>query len=1291
MTFLALKSALGVDNGIITNSRVAISGGTFTNNIDDIIKYCYDNNPVVIDQAQLVKEEEQTTSVTIKGKSNFLNVPDLEVNARFYIDNEGNIQMCLKYHVLGDTPGPDKWTFSRSFPQLPKVPDNTKPALFNRAQGTFEQPQVSVLDELLMFNAYFIVASEACSEPSFNVPLKWGINFVGNLRPQGALKVMEGVFGQKNKLTIHGTIRKPLVTETPGALESQYTGSPEKYRFPWTIADDFPKGIPGILLNVDLDLKYELFDGVEFSADTLKLYTPLNSDWTLYNTNPPLMSTQAYTGAVNMERAGIKMDMISPFEYGIDEFQLIGIFKGISLNNLSQLAGLTGSSDSPLSLLPDEIKNVGDKIGQLELMSASISMDYSDLKNISISNASFTVGMPELNWTVWGDDSDDGTKHFAINSIACSFNFDNPFSVLNDDYNERQVGVTVFGQLEIENVPFNVYAKYEDGFSVFAELAEAKTIPLKEILSKYAPGLPAPSDLTINKFNVGIEPGYSYSMALGMANAPTPWVIPIGPAELTVQDVAMGITYRKGEGVTGSVSGKLKFNDTFELDIAYDTPDDIAIRSYLPAISVREIVDTLTNQSFEIPDAFDLHFKNNSVLIQKQADNYVFQLATEIEELGLVALKVQKISNQWGAAFGIDMVDVRPSSLPGLSFLNGFETLFDMKKFMLVVSSFDGVDFQFPDMAQFRNPALATKKVSLPKQANTLIAGLNIYAQWQINTADQKQKLLQNLLGLDPLLGVTLQVGKNPEKFSKLFVSYDTTINGLPFRVKVGGQIMDGSIGFFLSGSVDVEIQGQKQTFDVTLLFVTNGAFISATMKGHTAIDFQVFQLSNLALEVGVNWEGIPSLGVAGTIEAGFESSIAVFFDSAEPQKSLVAGSLSDLSLRNIVEAFAGDVASSEIDSILDSISIKGTGSFTIPGALADDLNDLKLESVAASCLEVHKLVIPTAQEQTLLVKDRNKPIWYLTDKTLMRHYQFRMEGENITVSTQAQFYCAPQATSIGSIMFPQGFYINGALSFLGFKASVTVDINANKGISIDANMDPIIIGHRRLFSITAINGTDGPKVSLSTFQNLAASSPEFVPPHFYINGQVIILGLKRTTYANVTSEGAQFLIEGSVIPYVTEGTLAARFNSFTDMSVHGKLFVGVDTIDLGPLGSYSLGTGVYSMVTLFVNGSDMGASLTMGFKLANKDYSFSAKLDINTADITKLADIAWNEIKKFMEDLFKDWKTWANTAKDALGWTEEKISGVLQSIFNISEEDAKTFMRVLFAACPVTAALMAL
>lgn len=1234
MDYTALRQALQIPS----NKIVTITPATLTPNLANLFDTCYAGQPIVITNAQPGPGDNQHDTVVIQGQSMFLNVSNVPIEARFVRDSDANVQIFLKYTLLGANPGLSDWRFSTSFPQLPTVVDWNKP---------YVDPLTIPLDHLSLFNASYVVVSQRQQEPELHVDLVPGINFVSQMRPGGILGIVESIVGHAEPLTLSGVIRLPQPAQTTLPLKA--------LQYPWEVTEP----VPGIYLQADLRLDSALgtsnmrFDGAQY-----RLYTPTTSDW--LHKNATYQPVLAYTGSLSIPSATIKADVVAPIAIGGSEALLLGHFQGVSVAKLASLLDIAGADDL-LSHLPSQLQALGEALGKIELTQAGLDLGISGSR-FDVAGVSFTLGMPELNWHVWDD-------HFAINSIACRFDIVSPFG----DRQHRKVTLTVLGTFEIEGVPLNVFASSADGFTVYAELAEKQTIPLKQLMQTYVPAVPAPSDLTINALRVSVAPFKAYGMAIALAEEPNPWVLDLGPQRLTIRDVILSLSCPANGSVSGSFGGTIAFGDSATITARYDIPGDFMIRGEFPTVSLKQLIARLSNQALELPDAFDIHFTDSSVLIQKSGPDLTFLFGTHVEGFGSLAFEAVKRSSggqaQWGFAAGLDFVSGKSSDLAGLSFLGKFEELFHLQKLLLVVSSFDSPDFQFPDLAVFQSPRLPTKKITLPAQSGGLVAGLNVFAEWSLDTS-QQQQLLQKFLGLNPTLAITLQVSAEPAKNSRLFVGYSTTIQGHPLTCQFGGQIQDGEVGLFLRGSMTVTIQGQPQTFDVLLVFVENGAFLSATVKGHTAIDFEVFKLSHLAIEIGIDWEGIPSLGVAGTIDvATFESSIAVFFDSSDPAKSMVAGALMNLSMKDILDALTGNTVPSEIDSVLQQVNVRGTHSFTIAGDLAADLDNLKLDRVAPAFQSQGGITIPADINQVLLVRNTPGSIWYLTDLTIMRHYALTKQGDTITVILEAQFYAAPQNTMIGTLNFPMGFYVNGAIEFFTLKASATIEINPNKGLAINAAMEPFIIGSKTLFSITGNNGKDTPEISVATFAQPGESREEFKQPHFFISGQLEMLGLSRGIYLNLSKDGLQFDVHGDLIPGVNFD-LHGQFDSLTNLGIGGDVKVGVGTLDFGPLGKVNLDTDVEGTLDIGVKGDDIYAKMEASFTFAGSKHEIAQfNLDVETASLAHLVSTVADKVKAMLEDFFKDGVRWAECV--AKGFIEgvEDVGKVLAEFFDLIDE----------------------
>ncbi len=550
MNFELLKSTIGIRNGSLTKSTVSLSAAKLTDNLADVFTHCYFDQTLVIDSPVLVDNDDETQTVVISGMSNYLNAPDLPVVLTCSLDSDGNVQLLARYEVLGANPGPNDWKFSKSFPDLPRVPDDREPLCFNRETGETCQPEVAPLDEYNFFNCSFVVSSRAMTDPESGAKLRWGINFIGSVRPEGVLAMTANVFKVTNDLPVSGTIRPPVRNETPAMLRTRFAGAGNADQYPWTVADEFDKGVPGVLLGVDIGFDYSMAnDNILFSCNKIYIYSPPNRDWARMDVNPHFFPIQAFTGSIELPNADITAEMLIPFEFGIDQLLFISRFEAVSLENLDKLTGLAGSDEGRLSHMPKQIADMGDALGNLELTAMSFAIDYRKPADIDLTRISFTIGMQELNWDVW-------KGHTDVDNIYSIFEIDYPFKsakAVGDPDFARQINVMVYGEMEIEGTPYSVYAESNDGFSVYAETDSGHVIPLGRLLNRCAPANPAPATLDVDLLRLSMAPGNPYNLAMAAAGSsypavvgdkereqePEPWKIPVGFMPLEVYDVLM--------------------------------------------------------------------------------------------------------------------------------------------------------------------------------------------------------------------------------------------------------------------------------------------------------------------------------------------------------------------------------------------------------------------------------------------------------------------------------------------------------------------------------------------------------------------------------------------------------------------------------------------------------------------------------------------------------------------------------------------------------------------------------
>lgn len=1272
MTHQDLRDALPITGGALT-----IDHDTLDSAFSGFLKTCYQGQPIAITGATFDDDESGDTddgaAVVITGKSSFFHRADLPVIATIWSGDDGEIQALFEYQLIGDVPGPNPWRFSRSLPKLPTVWNYGKsfplfPVHPEPGPQPPAEPQKPYIDSLMLSRARYAVSTHARRDPVTDVPLQPGINYVGRMKPGGAIGILEHTLRSgPAPLVLHGTIRIPRPTEVtrPLALFESIWSRPDA---------------PGLHLQADLDLDFDIGKGkLSLDQTRFRVYSPHSTDW--LDTHSTFAAKHGYAARLRIPSADITLDLGADLEWGLPRAKLFSRCDGITLGKLTQLADLAGGGGLS-SVLPAPLKKAVAGLKKLELTYVSMNLTQGAGKP-TVSGVAIEVGMPGVTWKVWKND-------LMVSDIACRFEISQPFG----GAAKRSVAVTVMGTVEIAGVAVDVKARSDKGFTLYAALASGETIPLGKLMKRYTPSVPVPASLTVDSLRLMLAPGRSYSMATTVSGKPRPWVIPVGRSKLTIGSLLFNFACSSGGKVTGTFAGSARYGKDLSLDVVYTIPGDIVIRSVIDDVTLSQLIGWLSSRKGSLPAGFDLRFATTSVLIQKKGSDYVFQVGAQVAEIGAFAFEVRKVAaSGWGFAAGVALT--RPlSELPGLGALKSFEKSFQLQKLLLTVSSFDAASFQFPDMAQFNTPGLASQgAIALPAQSAGLSAGMCVYAQWKINAKDKQQKMLRKFLGLPSSLDVTLQIGKNPSRQSKLFVGFTTKIQGNPLVCQFGAMMQNGEPALFLDGQMTVKINKKPVVFSLTMFLVSSGMFLSGTMAG--TVKFGTVQLSNLALMTAVGWSGLPSLGIAATINvSSFSSSIAVLFDSTNPSKSLFAGAVSDLTLKDVATALAaGKKMPKGITDVLARFGVAGTQAFTIPGSVSTALDNLDLVEVSKAFQEAG-VRIPSTSSTALLVVGKRGRSWQLTDlQNQMRHYQLVKKGQNIQVTVNAQIYCAPQTTSIGRLRFTQGFYLNGALDILGVRSSTTIEVNPNKGIAIDSHIDKAVVIYKpEFFALSDRTGKKGPRLSVSTFQQPRNKVADFRKPHFYLDGQVVLLGLKSLCFVQVTVSGAKFAIEQSstvklnakaVTGSVERGFALRGQLGKNVLSAGGSISLALNgKMTLGKLksGGKTVNLGTVKLDFLVKASADIGftrnkafADLSGEFRFQGEKFCFKTKLNVTAASLASVEKVVIAEVEKVFTNALKGPEKWAKWVKKGAvaGFKDAKqASKALKDVYRKSSKD---------------------
>ena len=1245
MQYAELRNAL-----TSSGAQVTISADTLTSNIATLLTTAYGGQPIVIGNVSAGSGDGENNTVVLVGTASFLGVLSLPVELRAWVDVAGSAQLLLRYTLRGPNPTATDWRFSRSFSDLPKT--------ITGASGSPE-PATSPLDELELSDTAYVVSSSARRDPLTNVELEIGINFVSQLRLTGVWAVLQSVFGMPTTTTLYGTIRIPKTTDLTSPLGLS--------QFAWDSLS-----APGIRLRADLRAGISV-GSLSLSDVNLRLYCPTSKDWLTKNaTYLPLLGL---SGSLRIPSADVTLQVTMFRDVDSGAIVLASAVSGVSLGSLSVLSDLAGT-DQLLNQLPDQLKSVASALSSLELREVALSLvPGSSSAPPTLEWASATIGLANQTWQVV-------ENHFAVSGLACRFDIVSPLA-------SPSVSVKVTGVMQVMGVPIAVAASSWNGFLLTAELQTPQTIPIRQLMDTYAPSLPLQSDLSLSTLAVAIAPSRWYQFNLGLAQAGQPWTIDVGFEKLTIRDVVLGFTYPVGGSLSGFYAGTIAFGSTASLDIRYTIPGEFFVHGMFAEVNFRTLLSTLIGGSIDLPSGFDLTLRRSSVIIQRSGSGMVFQLGTQLDSAGALVFEARRIDGSWGFATGLSLSS-KASLLPGLGALDLFENMFRLSKLLLVISTFADRNFAFLDTASFQDQGLGSHSFALPASAG-LVSGFNLYGEWQIDTSDAKQSLLKNLLGLSATLSFVLQFGQNPAQQSRLQVGYSTQILGHPLVCTFGAELVNGQPQLFLSGRMDVSIQGTVQQFSVRMTFVSSGAQLAATMQGGQPISCGPFQIANLALQVGVNWAGIPSLGIAATIATtAFASSVALFFDSTNPAKSMIAGSVSNLTLKSVLDVLVGGFVPA-VDAIFNEIALLGTQEFDLPLSLVPALDSDNIAQISQAFAAVG-VTIPSSAQRVLLIRSTDGNKWYLTNLAdRARQYQIVRSNTKLVGSVQAQFYFAPERTTIGDLpAFEPGFYLNAKLSVLGFSAQGTIDISTNRGIYVYARMDRLVIGSERLFSIQSVDGTSGPLLSASTFDRPADPVAEFRSPHLYVNGQITLLGLRKHVYVRLSRQmGFEFNLGGDLSPGVSFN-LQGSFQSPTNFSVNGSFDAGIGTIDLGSLGRVPINTGVSGMLMIGFFGNVATVGISAGFRLGGQSLSIpSFTLNVQTEDLLNFAQLLAEKAKQVVLDLVGDAARWAKYVLDQVITGVVSVGNVLRDVYQkTAAQTAEIMKSVGYAASEVGSAL---
>ena len=263
-----------------------------------------------------------------------------------------------------------------------------------------------------------------------------------------------------------------------------------------------------------------------------------------------------------------------------------------------------------------------------------------------------------------------------------------------------------------------------------------------------------------------------------------------------------------------------------------------------------------------------------------------------------------------------------------------------------------------------------------------------------------------------------------------------------------------------------------------------------------------------------------------------------------------------------------------------------------------------------------------------------------------------------------------PRSTSFrrprtwGELRYPQGIFLTGRLNIFDFvQAEVTILVDSSKGIAVQAAMNEIVIGTKALFRISADNdilaqlatansgqanevwakqvqltweanqklGLGGPLIDIATFAQPDNPVPSFRSEHFYINGQLAILGATFSLYANFNKSpqtgnyAFYFAIDSDFL--IMKFDVNGYFKALDDMAINGSIFVG-----LYEVGGFRIASGFKASLSVTVTPDNIRARVSASLVFAGEGMSIADfGLDVRTNSLENLPDTLGDKLLELL------------------------------------------------------------
>jgi len=461
-----------------------------------------------------------------------------------------------------------------------------------------------------------------------------------------------------------------------------------------------------------------------------------------------------------------------------------------------------------------------------------------------------------------------------------------------------------------------------EAWRLHAGLAEGATLTASGVGTAY--GLSMPADLpdlalTACAFDAVLD-GSSMTFT---AASPTEWTVPVGADGLGLG--RLGVNFARhardaqGRTVSGSITGVVHLAG-IDVPVTYAVPGGLTLHALIPEVApfrlLQDVCGAVAVSSLSLPPE----------LLALAMSDVELSIDVERRELSFAARgpgfrRVQAVarkSTTWGFAVGIELDDsYRFSSLSPA--LGGLDTV-HLPDALIVISSFDDTTFTFEQLQ--------------PVAGTGVSRGLAVDGQLDLSGLGADKFLGKAHLDVQAQVGTSLRDLRLEAGLGDVTITRGVVIKDAEFALAPDPE----NVSVTVSGAVDVTVDSSALEFIGGVKVVPNGISFFATMKGRWQDPFGAkgIALSNVSLEIGSDFEGVPSIGIAGGLVIGaFEGKAAVSFNSELPTQSVLIVAFNHLSLLDVVDTFCPPTVTAEIptevSATLAGISLEDVDLYVVP------------------------------------------------------------------------------------------------------------------------------------------------------------------------------------------------------------------------------------------------------------------------------------------------------------------------------------------------------------------------